>query len=79
LTVSYPSRTDWYHWVLAAGMAELEMDGRSIGLADPRVLSREEGYQLMSSDAESLPGWIGVEERLLLRPYQSSHRRGTAI
>lgn len=67
-TVNYGSRTDWFRNVVAAGGATLEMEGRSIELTDPKVLTREEGYRMMEPDAKPPPGWVGLEECLLLSP-----------
>jgi deazaflavin-dependent oxidoreductase (nitroreductase family) len=70
-TVNYGSKTDWFRNVLAAGKATLEMDGRSIQLTDPKVLTREDGYAMMESDAEAPPPWVGVQECLLLNPVKA--------
>lgn len=70
-TVNYGPRTDWFRNVVAAGEATLEMDGRSIQLTDPKVLTRDEGYALMEPDADAPPAWVGVQECLLLTPVKA--------
>lgn len=64
--VNYGPETDWLRNVMAAGMATLEIDDRSIDVTEPRVVSVDEGKPMLAPDADIPPAWVGVEECLIL-------------
>ena len=64
--MNYGLSSDWVKNVLDAGTATLEIDGGSIDLVAPRVVPIEEAYPLLPTDTKTPPGWVGVDECLLL-------------
>jgi len=64
--VNYGRRTDWLRNVLAAGKAVIEIDGGAIDVVNPRLVPISSGRKLLPADTKVPPGWVGVEECLLL-------------
>jgi hypothetical protein len=65
-TVNYGSKSDWPRNVIAAGSATLEIDGESLELRNPRMLPVGEAYPLLANDAKTPPGFVGVEQCLVV-------------
>lgn len=64
--VNYGSKTDWVQNTVAARSAVLEIDGRERVLHNPRVLPAHEAFELLSPDTKTPPGWVGLEECLVV-------------
>lgn len=64
--VNYGRRTDWLQNVLEAGRATLEISSESVPVTNPRVIPYEAGLEMIGPDADAPPGWVGVEECLVL-------------
>jgi len=60
----YGSHSDWVQNVLAAGTATLEIDGDEFDLVSPRVVSKDDAWQLLSPTAKAPPGYLRVTEYL---------------
>ena len=63
-TVNYAS-SDWPRNVMAAGGAQLDLDGGTIDLENPRMVPTEEAYSLLEPGAKTPPSWVGVRECLV--------------
>jgi len=60
----YGPRTDWVKNVLAAGAANLRIDGREIELVSPRLVRKDVAWQLLPATTKTPPG-ISEESDLL--------------
>lgn len=63
--VNYGEKTDWVRNIVAAGSAELEIDGEVVELVNPRLVAADDAFRLLSDDATKPPGWVGLEQCLL--------------
>lgn len=66
-TVNYKS-SDWPKNVVAAGAAQLDVEGDTIQLDSPRLVPTEEAYRLLGPDTKTPPSWVGVQECLVMTP-----------
>jgi deazaflavin-dependent oxidoreductase (nitroreductase family) len=60
----YGSDSDWVQNVLAAGAATLEVGGDEFELASPRLVSKEDAWQLLSATTKAPPSFLRVTEYL---------------
>ena len=64
----YGAESDWVQNVLAAGRAELEVDGARVEVTAPRIVSGIEADTMLPPDAPRPPAFLNIDEFLLLRP-----------
>ena len=62
--VMYGSDSDWVKNVLAAGAATLEIDGGEFELVSPRLVSKEDAWQLLSPTTKAPPNFLRVTDYL---------------
>ena len=62
--VIYGSDSDWVQNVLAAGAATLEIDGDEFDLSFPRLVSKEDAWQLLPPTIKAPPNYLRVTEYL---------------
>lgn len=60
----YGSESDWVQNVLASGNASLEVDGETFELTSPRLISDDEAWAQMPSNATRPPGFLNINEYL---------------
>lgn len=65
--MNYGPESDWVRNILSAGSARLETSGGSIDLTSPEVMPIDEAYPLLEPDTKTPPGWVGVDECLVMR------------
>jgi len=62
--VMYGPDSDWVQNVLAAGAATLEIEGEEFELMSPRLVSKEDAWQLLSTTTKAPPDYLRVTEYL---------------
>lgn len=65
-TINYGSGSDWPRNVMAMGSAVLEIGGRSIPLAEPRLVAAAAAYKLLPPHTKTPPTFVGVDKCLLM-------------
>jgi deazaflavin-dependent oxidoreductase (nitroreductase family) len=60
----YGSDSDWVQNVLAGGDAALDIDGDTFKLVNPRLVSKEAAWQLLSPDTKEPPKFLRIDEYL---------------
>lgn len=60
----YGSGSDWVRNVLAAGGARLQVDGREVELAAPRLVGEDEAFQALSDEVARPPRILRITEFL---------------
>jgi len=60
----YGSGSDWVQNVLAAGTATLDIDNDIVELVNPRLISKEDAWQLLPPDTKKPPGFLRISEYL---------------
>ena len=60
----YGSRSDWVRNCLAAGHAELTVDGQRLELTAPRLISEDEAWQAIDDRVKRPPGILLITEYL---------------
>lgn len=60
----YGSASDWVRNVLAAGSAQLQVDGRTVDLTAPRVVGEDEAFQALADDVQRPPKALRIKEFL---------------
>lgn len=60
----YGSGSDWVQNVLAAGSATLNVEGEMVELTTPRLVSKEDAWQVMATGTKAPPGFLRVSEYL---------------
>jgi len=68
MTLVYGSRSDWVQNVLAAGSAELEIDGDVVALTDPELLDADAAFARLPADTKRPPRFLKIDEFLFMRP-----------
>ena len=63
----YGSRSDWVQNVLASGTAKLDIDGETLELAEPELMTLDEAFALLPADAKRPPGFLRINECLHMR------------
>jgi len=66
-TLVYGSRSDWVQNVLAAGTARLEIDGRTVDLVDPELITADEAFQRLPPGTKRPPRLLKIGEFLKMR------------
>jgi len=64
IIVMYGPDSDWVQNVLAAGAATLEIEGEEFELMSPRLVSKEDAWQLLSTTTKAPPDYLRVTEYL---------------
>ncbi len=64
IIVMYGPDSDWVQNMLAAGAAALEIDGDAFELMSPRLVSKEDAWQLLSTTTKAPPDYLRVTEYL---------------
>ena len=67
IVLVYGSRSDWVRNVLAAGTATLEIDGGTVDLVDPVVISADEAFERLPAGAKRPPKLLKIDEFLAMR------------
>jgi deazaflavin-dependent oxidoreductase (nitroreductase family) len=62
--VIYGRRSDWVRNVLAAGTAQLAIDGETIGLTNPRMIQKADARPLLPAGTSEPPDFLKVSEYL---------------
>jgi deazaflavin-dependent oxidoreductase (nitroreductase family) len=62
--VMYGSASDWVQNVLAAGSATLKVDSDELELVSPRLVSKEDAWQLLPSTTKAPANFLRVTEYL---------------
>jgi deazaflavin-dependent oxidoreductase (nitroreductase family) len=60
----YGSDSDWGQNVLAGGDATLDIDHDTFKLVNPRLISKEDAWQLFLPDTKEPPGFLRIDEYL---------------
>jgi deazaflavin-dependent oxidoreductase (nitroreductase family) len=68
----YGSRSDWVRNVLAAGSAVLEVDGVSVELEGPALLTAEQAFELLPPGTKRPPKMLRIDEFLHMSESTSS-------
>ncbi len=62
--VMYGSESDWVKNIMAAGTATLTVAGDEIDLTSPRLISKDEAFQVLAKTTKAPPGFLKVTEYL---------------
>ncbi len=62
--VVYGSDSDWVQNVLAGGNATLDINDDTFALVNPRFISKEDAWHLLSPDTKEPPGFLRIDEYL---------------
>lgn len=65
-TLVYGSRSDWVQNVLAAGAATLEVDGVTVDLVAPRLITTDEAYDRLPPGTKRPPRLLKIDEFLAM-------------
>lgn len=60
----YGSASDWVQNILATGTAQLRKDGQEIALTTPRVVGRDEAFQVLPPEIPRPPKLLRITEFL---------------
>lgn len=60
----YGSRSDWVQNVLAAGEARLQVDGTEVELTAPRLIGKDEAFQILPDNVARPPRLLRITEFL---------------
>ena len=63
----YGSRSDWVQNVLGSGRATLEIDGGTVDLVDPEVITAEQAFERLPAGAKRPPKLLKINEFLSMR------------
>ncbi len=66
-TLVYGSRSDWVQNVLAAGEATLEVDGGTVDLVGPELITTDEAFERLPPGAKRPPRLLKIDEFLVMR------------
>jgi len=69
-TLVYGSRSDWVQNVMAAGEANLEVDGNTVELIEPHIVNAEAAFARLPPDTKRPPRLLKIDEFLVM------HRAG---
>jgi deazaflavin-dependent oxidoreductase (nitroreductase family) len=67
MTLVYGSKSDWVQNVLAAGRAELDVDGVVVQLVEPEVIDADRAFALLPAGTKRPPKLLKIDEFLFLR------------
>lgn len=62
--IMYGAESDWVQNVLASGTATVSVDGERFDLESPKLLSKQEAWQLLSEKTKEPPNFLKVTEYL---------------
>jgi deazaflavin-dependent oxidoreductase (nitroreductase family) len=62
--IMYGSDSDWVQNILAAGTATVAVDGEHFDLESPKLISKQEAWQLLSPKTKEPPSFLKVTEYL---------------
>jgi deazaflavin-dependent oxidoreductase (nitroreductase family) len=62
--IMYGSDSDWVQNVLASGTAAVAVDGEQFDLESPKLISKQEAWQLLSDKTKEPPNFLKVTEYL---------------
>jgi deazaflavin-dependent oxidoreductase (nitroreductase family) len=68
----YGSGSDWVQNVLAAGSAQLRVDGRDVALTAPRLVGRDEAFRALPGEVARPPKILRITE--FLRMDHAAHQ-----
>ena len=60
----YGSDSDWVQNVLAGGEATLSIDGDTLELVNPRLVSKDDAWQVLAPDTKEPPKFLRIDEYL---------------
>jgi deazaflavin-dependent oxidoreductase (nitroreductase family) len=60
----YGAKSDWVRNVLAAGRAQLKINGEDVELTAPRIVGEEEALQALAADVKRPPKALRIKEFL---------------
>ncbi len=63
----YGSQSDWVQNVLAAGAAQLEIDGNRLDLHEPELLDAEQAFAQLADSTKRPPKLLKIDEFLRMR------------
>ena len=66
-TLVYGSRSDWVQNVMAAGEANLEVDGNTVELIEPHIVNAEAAFARLPPDTKRPPRLLRIDEFLVMR------------
>ena len=66
VTLVYGQRSDWVRNVLAAGSAQLEIDGETVDVSDPQIVGADEAFGRLPPDTKRPPKLLRIDEFLAL-------------
>lgn len=66
-TLVYGSRSDWVQNVLAAGTATLEIDGATVDLVEPEIITADEAFARLPPGTKRPPRLLKIDEFLAMR------------
>ncbi len=66
-TLVYGSRSDWVQNVLAAGEATLEVDGGTVDLVGPELITADAAFERFPPGAKRPPRLLKIDEFLVMR------------
>ena len=67
ITLVYGSRSDWVQNVLAAGSAQLEIDGEVVEVTDPEVIDAADAFNRLPPGTKRPPKLLKIDEFLFAR------------
>ena len=67
ITLVYGQRSDWVRNVLAAGSAQVEIDGENVVVGDPQIITADEAFGRLPPDTKRPPSLLRIDEFLALR------------
>lgn len=76
VTLPYGPTADWVRNVRAAGVARLDLDGRTLRVLDPRLIALAEAAPLLSVGERRLARVFGITQFLLLTVAASERTDG---
>ena len=62
----YGRHSDWVQNILTSGSASLSLDGATIELANPRIITRPEALEVVTAPLEEPASFLKVTEYLLM-------------
>ena len=67
VTLVYGPRSDWVRNVLAAGTATLEVNGDTVDLVEPELITADEAFRLLPPGTKRPPKLLKIDTFLLMR------------
>ena len=70
----YGAQSDWVRNVLAAGRATLEVDGDTVELVEPTVITGDEAFERLPPGTKRPPRLLMIDEFLAMRRAEPAER-----